>query len=201
MTTTQKVKIIVIGDSTCGKSSLLRQFVDKRFDPAQDMTVGVDLGFKTIMLQKRPVKLQIWDTSGQEIFHNITRVYYRGAHVILLVYDITNEQSYVHCKKWLDHIDSVWRDEYRPVILLVGNKTDLGCHRVISQKEGMAFAEKHGLFFGETSAKTAEGVEDALLVPVAAFVKSHPTLVMEDLIGLELETSDGGVAFTSGCCW
>jgi Ras-related protein Rab-2A len=66
--TTQKVKVIVIGDSTCGKSSLLRQFVDNRFDPAQDMTVGVDLGFKTISLQQRNIKVQIWDTSGQEVF-------------------------------------------------------------------------------------------------------------------------------------
>ncbi len=199
--TIHKVKIIVIGDSTCGKSSLLRQFVDKRFDPAQDMTVGVDLGFKTISLQQHNIKLQIWDTSGQEVFHNITRVYYRGAHVILLVYDIANERSYLDCKKWLDHIHSVWRDDYEPVILLVGNKTDLGCRRVISQEEGAAFAERHGLLFAETSAKTGEGVEDAFLLPVSTFVKTHPTLMMEEAVGLELETPDGGMVLTSGCCW
>ena len=199
--TTQKVKVIVIGDSTCGKSSLLRQFVDNRFDPAQDMTVGVDLGFKTISLQQRNIKVQIWDTSGQEVFHNITTVYYRGAHVILLVYDIANERSYLHCKKWLDHIHSVWRDEYAPMIVLVGNKTDLGCHRVISREDGERFAQKHGLLFAETSAKTGDGVEDAFLLPVSAFIKAHPTLVMEETGGLELDTPDAGIALTSGCCW
>lgn len=199
--TAQKVKIIIIGDSTCGKSSLLRQFVDKRFDPAQDMTIGVDLGFKTISLQSHRVKLQVWDTSGQDVFHNITRVYYRGAHVILLVYDISNERSYIHCKKWLDHIRSVWRDDYEPVILLVGNKTDLGCRRVILQEDGAAFADRHGLLFAETSAKTGEGVEDAFLLPVSTFVKAHPSLVMEEIVGLELETPDIGMTLTSGCCW
>jgi Ras-related protein Rab-2A len=199
--TSQKVKVIIIGDSTCGKSSLLRQFVDRRFEPAQDMTIGVDLGFKTVTLQQRPVKLQIWDTSGQEVFNNITRVYYRGAHVILLVYDIANEQSYMHCKHWLDHIRSVWRDEYEPIILLVGNKIDLGCRRVISREDGATFAEKHGLLFTETSAKTGEDVEDAFLLPVSTFIKAHPTLVIEETGGLELETPDPVIAFTSGCCW
>jgi small GTP-binding protein len=199
--TNQKVKVIIIGDSTCGKSSLLRQFIDKRFDPSQDMTIGVDLGFKTITLHHRDVKLQIWDTSGQEVFHNITRVYYRGAHVILLVYDITNERSYLHIKQWLDHIQNVWRDEYQPTILLLGNKTDLACHRVISREEAASFAKKHDLLFTETSAKTGEGVEDSFLIPVSVFIKTHPLLNIEEGGGLELETPNSGVDITSGCCW
>jgi Ras-related protein Rab-2A len=199
--TSQKVKVIVIGDSTCGKTSLLRQFVDNRFDPSQDMTIGVDLGFKSVTLNNRLVKLQIWDTSGQEVFHNITRVYYRGAHVILLVYDITNERSYLHIKQWLDHIHNVWRDEYQPTILLVGNKSDIAYQRVIPRHEAEAFASRHGLLFTETSAKTGEGVEDSFLIPVLAFVRSHPLLTMEEGSALELETPDPGITITSGCCW
>jgi Ras-related protein Rab-2A len=199
--TTQKVKVIVIGDSTCGKSSLLCQFVNNRFDPSQDMTIGVDLGCKTITLHHRPVTLQIWDTSGQEVFHNITRVYYRGAHVILLVYDITNERSYLHIQQWLDHIQNVWRDEYQPTILLVGNKSDLECHRVIPREEGEAFAKRHGLLFAETSAKTGEGVEDSFLIPASTFIKTHPLLDIDEGGGLELETPDSGIELTSGCCW
>ena len=201
---TTRIKVIVIGDSTCGKTSLLRQFVDKRFDPLQDMTVGVDLGFKNIQIGERFFKAQIWDTSGQEVFQSITRVYYRGAHVILLVYDVTNERSYVHVKKWFDHIRSVWRDDYSPTVILVGNKTDLGCHRVISTEEGEAFAWRHDMMFCETSAKTGEGVEDAFLLPVFAFVKTHPSILYEEA-ALELETPGEGLGMTltsdSGCCW
>lgn len=199
-----RVKILIIGDSTCGKTSLLRQFVNQRFDPAQDMTIGVDLGFRTITVGERCVKLQIWDTSGQDIFSSITRVYYRGVHVILLVYDLTNERSYHHVKKWLDHIQSVWRDDYQPIIMLVGNKMDIGCHRVISQKEAEAFAKRNELLFAETSAKSGEGVEDVFLIPVSTFLKTHPSLVMEDIGLVDLETPDPNILTLtsgSGCCW
>ncbi len=199
-----KIKMIVVGDSQCGKSSLLEQFIHGRFEPSREMTVGVDLAFKTVPMMDRNVRLQLWDLAGQSTFHNIIRVYYRGAHVILFVYDITDERSFEHIKHWLDRIQSAWSSDYSPTMILVGNKTDLGWKRMISTEVGEAFARRNGMMFCETSAKLGEGVEDAFLLPVFSFVKSHSSLLYEES-GLELETAGEGLgaALTSGsgCCW
>ena len=116
-------------------------------------------------LNEKGIKLQIWDTAGQEVFHSITRVYYRGSHVILLVYDVTEERSFEHIRNWLDRIQTAWRDDVTPTIMLVGNKTDVGRYRMVSRERGEAFARRHDVMFCETSAKLGEGVEDAFLLP------------------------------------
>jgi len=195
--------MIVVGDSQCGKSSLLQQFVHGRFEPAREMTVGVDLAFKTMALRDRSVRMQLWDLAGQCTFHNIIRVYYRGAHVILFVYDVTDERSFEHVRHWLDRIQSAWSNDYSPVMMLVGNKTDRGCERVVAREVGEAFARRHDMMFCETSAKTGEGVEDAFLVPAYAFVKSHASVLEEAEAGLDLVTLDGeeGMRTISDCCW
>ena len=197
-----KIKMIVVGDSQCGKSSLLQQFIYGRFEPSREMTVGVDLAFKTVTMLDRNVRLQLWDLAGQSTFHNIIRVYYRGAHVILFVYDVTDERSFEHVRHWLDRIQTAWSSDYSPTMILVGNKTDLGCRRVITREAGEAFARRNGMMFCETSAKLGDGVEDAFLLPVFSFMKSHPSLLYEET-GLELETAGEGVGLTSssGCCW
>ena len=197
--TASKLKMIVVGDSQCGKSSLLQQFVHGRFEPGREMTVGVDLAFKTVRLKEKGIKLQIWDTAGQEVFHSITRVYYRGSHVILLVYDVTEERSFEHIRNWLDRIQTAWRGDVTPTIMLVGNKTDLGCHRMVSRERGEAFARRNGMMFCETSAKLGEGVEDAFLLPTYAFVKAHPSLLCEEE-ALELETPGEEITSGTNCC-
>jgi small GTP-binding protein len=198
---TSKLKMILVGNSQCGKSSLLQQFVHHRFEPSKDMTIGVDLSFKTVKLLDKHVKLQIWDTAGQEAFHSITRIYYRGANVVLLVYDVTNEHSFVHVRSWLDRIQSVWKDDYSPMVMLVGNKSDLVRDRVISREEGELFARRHDMMFAETSAKVGENVEDAFLLPVLSFMKNHPDLLEETDETVFMETDAGGEDRTSGCCW
>ena len=107
------------------------------------------------------VKLQIWDTAGQESFRSITRSYYRGAAGALLVYDITRRDSFVHLSRWLDEA----KQHAHPsmVILLIGNKSDLEHRRAVSTEEGQAFADANGLLFLETSAKTSHNVEEAFL--------------------------------------
>ena len=200
---TSKLKMIVVGDSQCGKSSLLQQFVYERFDPSRDLTVGVDLAFKTVQLLDKQVKLQLWDLSGQSTFHNIIRVYYRGAHVILFVYDVTDERSFDHIRNWLDRIQSAWVNDYSPAMMLVGCKTDRGCDRVVTREAGEAFAQRHDMMFCETSAKLGEGVEDAFLLPAYAFVKAHRSM-LEAEAGLDLvtpEDGEGGLRVVSGCCW
>ena len=117
------LKYIVIGDTSVGKSCILLQFLEKKFKFDHDTTIGVEFGSKVISVNDKQVKLQIWDTAGQETFKSITRSYYRGSIGVVLVYDITNRDSFSNISKWLDETKSYANDKV--VIMLVGNKTDL----------------------------------------------------------------------------
>mmetsp|Transcript_22028 Transcript_22028/g.32748 ORF Transcript_22028/g.32748 Transcript_22028/m.32748 type:complete len:207 (+) Transcript_22028:887-1507(+) len=154
-------KYIIVGDTGVGKSCLLLQFTDKRFQPVHDLTIGVEFGSRTISIDENQIKLQIWDTAGQEKFRSITRSYYRGASGALLVYDITRRDTFEHLTSWLDDCKQFSNENI--VIMLIGNKCDLESQRVVSTEEGQQFAAEHNLTFLETSAKTAENVEKAFL--------------------------------------
>mmetsp|Transcript_23833 Transcript_23833/g.33586 ORF Transcript_23833/g.33586 Transcript_23833/m.33586 type:complete len:216 (-) Transcript_23833:281-928(-) len=151
-------KYIIIGDTGVGKSCLLMQFTDKRFQSVHDLTIGVEFGVKMISVEGEQVKLQIWDTAGQESFRSITRSYYRGAAGALVVYDITRRETFQHVETWLKEA----RQSANPatVIMLVGNKADLEHRRQVSYEEAEQFAKDEGLLFFETSAKTAANVEE-----------------------------------------
>jgi Ras-related protein Rab-1A len=148
-------KIIIIGDSGTGKSSLLVKFVDNTYDEHYISTIGVDFKIKTVDVDGRKCKLQIWDTAGQERFRNITTAYYRGAHGIILVYDTTNGESFNNTKFWLGEITKYASESVQ--ILLIGNKTDRSDKRV-SFQEGDDFAKRNNILFLETSAKTGANV-------------------------------------------
>ncbi|KAG6522750.1 hypothetical protein ZIOFF_019902 [Zingiber officinale] len=154
-------KYIVIGDTGVGKSCLLLQFTDKRFQPVHDLTIGVEFGARMINIDKKPIKLQIWDTAGQESFRSITRSYYRGAAGALLVYDITRRETFNHLASWLE--DARQHANAKMTIMLIGNKSDLAHRRAVSAEEGEQFAKDHGLIFMEASAKTAQNVEEAFI--------------------------------------
>jgi len=139
----------------------LLQFTDKRFQPVHDLTIGVEFGARMINLDEKLVKLQIWDTAGQESFRSITRSYYRGAAGALLVYDITRRDTFQHLGRWLE--EARQHSQSNMVIMLIGNKNDLEHRRAVSTDEGQAFADANGLIFMETSAKTAHNVEQAFL--------------------------------------
>ncbi|CAI2377533.1 unnamed protein product [Moneuplotes crassus] len=154
-------KYIIVGDSAVGKSCLLLQFTDKRFKSTHDLTIGVEFGSRTVEVGDKSVKLQIWDTAGQESFRSITRSYYRGSIGALLVYDITQRQSFENLQKWMEEMKE--NAHSRMTIILVGNKTDLESERQVSYEEGQAFAKDNGLVFFETSAKCAYNVDKAFL--------------------------------------
>ncbi|KAG5561021.1 hypothetical protein RHGRI_004146 [Rhododendron griersonianum] len=162
-------KYIIIGDTGVGKSCLLLQFTDKRFQPVHDLTIGVEFGARMITIENKPVKLQIWDTvcflfsmciAGQESFRSITRSYYRGAAGALLVYDITRRETFNHLASWLE--DARQHANANMSIMLIGNKCDLAHRRAVSTEEGEQFAKEHGLIFMEASAKTAQNVEEVM---------------------------------------
>jgi Ras-related protein Rab-2A len=122
-------KYIIVGDSSVGKSCLLLQFTDARFKPSHDLTIGVEFGSRAIMIPETSsnVKLQIWDTAGQESFRSITKAYYRGAICALLVYDITRRNSFEDLQRWLEEMYEHGNSDM--VICLVGNKVDLDKNR------------------------------------------------------------------------
>ncbi|KAK7945451.1 hypothetical protein WMY93_001179 [Mugilogobius chulae] len=122
---------------------------------------GVEFGARMITIDGKQIKLQIWDTAGQESFRSITRSYYRGAAGALLVYDITRRDTFNHLTTWLE--DARQHSNSNMVIMLIGNKSDLESRREVKKEEGEAFAREHGLIFMETSAKTASNVEEAFI--------------------------------------
>jgi len=154
-------KYIIVGDTAVGKSCLLLQFTDKRFQPVHDLTIGVEFGSRTVTIDGNQVKLQIWDTAGQEKFRSITRSYYRGTTGALLVYDITRRETFEHLTDWLE--DCRKYSNPNMVIMLIGNKCDLEEKRAVPREEGEKFAKQNGLFFLETSAKTDQNVDDAFI--------------------------------------
>lgn len=157
-------KYIIIGDSAVGKSCLLLQFTDHRFQAVHDLTVGVEFGARMVTIDKQQIKLQIWDTAGQESFRSITRSYYRGAAGALLVYDVTRRETFQHLGTWLE--DARAHSNPNMVIMLVGNKCDMpDDKRQVSKEEGEQFARERGLMFIETSAKEAINVEEAFQRP------------------------------------
>jgi len=159
-------KYIIIGDTGVGKSCLLLQFSDKRFQPVHDLTIGVEFGARMVTVQGKQIKLQIWDTAGSESFQSITRSYYRGAAGALLVYDVTRRETFDHLTRWLE--EARQNANANMVVMLIGNKVDLEARRVVSYEEGQKFAQEHGLIFLETSAKTAHNVEEAFVGTAAA---------------------------------
>lgn len=153
-------KYVIIGDTGVGKSCLLLQFTDRRFRADKDATIGVEFGMRTIPIDGQRMKLQVWDTAGQESFRSITRSYYRGAAAALLVYDVSRRETFDHVARWLEEVHAVAGQ--RLVVILIGNKTDLP-RREVSREEGAEFARQHGLSFLETSAKTADNVDEAFV--------------------------------------
>ena len=131
-----------------------------------DLTIGVEFGSRTVNLGGMTVKLQIWDTAGQESFRSITRSYYRGAAGALLVYDICRRETFLHLTSWLE--DARQHASPNMTIMLIGNKSDLDHMRAVSYEEGQDFAREHGMVFLETSARTAQNVEDAFVRTAAA---------------------------------
>lgn len=154
-------KVLIIGDSSVGKSCLLLQFSDQTFSDNYVSTIGVDFKIRTIDVNGRQIKLQIWDTAGQERFQSITANYYHGSHAIAIVYDITSRQSFENVRKWISEVDRLANPQVCK--LLVGNKADLQDKREVSKEDGQSLADGLGIPFMETSAKTAYNVKDMFM--------------------------------------
>jgi len=163
-------KLLLIGDSGVGKSCLLLRFADDTYTESYISTIGVDFKIRTIQLEGKTIKLQIWDTAGQERFRTITSSYYRGAHGIIVVYDVTDQDSFNNVKQWLGEIDRYASESVNK--LLVGNKSDLTSQKVVDFDVAKEFADSLQIPFLEASAKSAQNVEQAFLT-MAAEIKTR----------------------------
>jgi len=144
-------KLLIIGNSAVGKTSFLFRYADDSFTSAFVSTVGIDFKVKTVVRNNKRVKLQIWDTAGQERYRTITTAYYRGAMGFILMYDITNEDSFNAVQDWATQIKTYSWDSAQ--VLLVGNKADMASERVVTHERGQELANQLGFDFFECSAK------------------------------------------------
>jgi len=151
------LKVITIGNSGVGKSAIVNKFVHNIFNESHDITIGVEFATKIINTDDKKLKIQLWDTAGQECFRSIARQYYRDSAGIILVYDITNRKSFDDLQIWIDEIRKITIDN--PVIVLVGNKCDLDIKRVVSSGEGIELAKNNNFLFTEISVKSNLGIK------------------------------------------
>ncbi len=173
------VKVVLTGPINVGKTSIITQYKEGEFFDRYMQTIGVDFQTKTITLNNKIVKIQAWDTAGQERFQTMTNGYYRGARAILLVYDITNQESFDRLEEyWFDHIDVAIKDKQVPCYL-VGNKDDLEHSRAIDKVTAMTLAGKHGYTFYETSAKNKHNI-DKVFTDIATQVMNLSSINCKD---------------------
>ena len=191
------VKVLLVGDSGVGKSSLLARFISDSFDE-QGPTVGVDFKLKHVDVDGTRLKLTVWDTAGQERFRTLTSSYYRGAHGVVFVYDVTSRESFENAREtWRKEVE-MYGTIANSVKIVIGNKIDREDERTVARKEGVAFAKEYGCLFLECSAKTKVRVAEAFDELVKGILDAPGLLVDEVDDGVKL----GAYADRAGggCC-
>ena len=163
------VKLLLIGNSGVGKTSLLLRYVDDTFSTTFITTIGIDFRIKTIDINGKRVKLQIWDTAGQERFRTIAVSYYRGAMGILVVFDVTNRSSFTNLSEWLEHIKTYAQADIEKV--LVGNKCDLTEQRTVTEDEAKEYAKTLGVPLLQTSSKAGTNISEIFELLASLIIK------------------------------
>jgi Ras-related protein Rab-5C len=169
---TYQFKLVLLGDSAVGKSSLVLRFVKKQFFEYQESTIGAAFLTQTVAVNDFVVKFEIWDTAGQERYHSLAPMYYRGAAAAIVVYDITNRQSFVRAKSWVKELQRQGNPNI--VIALAGNKLDRQDQRSVDIEEAREYADTNSILFMETSAKTNHNVTEIFKTIARKLPKSQP---------------------------
>jgi Ras-related protein Rab-1A len=159
-------KFLIIGDAGVGKTSLAAHWIDGNFASAYIATIGVDFKVKKIDIDGTTVKIQVWDTAGQERYNTITSTYYRGCHGVIVVYDVTDRQSFLNVKKWIGDIEKYTESTSDLTVLLVANKCDQETRRVVPLREANEFCKYKQFLMPdaiEASAKTGQNVDKAFM--------------------------------------
>ncbi|KAM1229285.1 hypothetical protein ACFX11_039856 [Malus domestica] len=203
-------KVVLIGDSAVGKSQLLARFARNEFSLESKATIGVEFQTKTLVIDHKTIKAQIWDTAGQERYRAVTSAYYRGSVGAMLVYDITKPQSFDHVTKWLEELRA--HADNNIVVMLVGNKSDLGTLRAVPSEDAKEFAQRENLFFMEASALEATNVESAFVTVLTEIYRilGKKSLIPNEeaesgssslLKGTKLVPGQEPEPQASSCCW
>ena len=188
-------KILIIGESGVGKTCLLLRFTEDSFTTTFLTTIGIDFKIKIINLEDKLIKLQIWDTAGQERFRTITKTYYKGAHGIILTYDVTDQDSFKNIRNWIKQIEANAQGNVKRV--LVGNKCDKP-DRVVTEEEGKKLADDYSMSFFETSAKTNKNVTEVFYHLTKEILKANEG--NKELGGKKLTKTDNSKEGKRGCC-
>jgi Ras-related protein Rab-18 len=197
-------KILLVGDSGVGKSSILLQFTDGYFNENLGSTIGVDFRIKIMSLEDsdgntKKVKATIWDTAGQERFRTLTSAYYRGAQGVIFVYDVSRKESFDELDSWLNEVTTYAADAGKHLVkVLLGNKIDRDA--VVKKGDAVRWAEDHGMLFLQSSAKTTEGISNVFEEVVRKILESPELLqrMTEARQASQISVQSSGKK--TGCC-
>ncbi|XP_042588904.1 ras-related protein Rab-6A isoform X2 [Cyprinus carpio] len=195
----RKFKLVFLGEQSVGKTSLITRFMYDSFDNTYQATIGIDFLSKTMYLEDRTIRLQLWDTAGQERFRSLIPSYIRDSAAAVVVYDITNVNSFQQTTKWIDDVRTERGSDV--IIMLVGNKTDLADKRQVSIEEGERKAKELNVMFIETSAKAGYNVKQLFRRVAAALpgMESTQDKSREDMIDIKLEKPPEQPVSEGGC--
>ncbi|XP_064318891.1 ras-related protein Rab-41 isoform X7 [Phalacrocorax carbo] len=195
----RKFKLVFLGEQSVGKTSLITRFMYDSFDNTYQATIGIDFLSKTMYLEDRTIRLQLWDTAGQERFRSLIPSYIRDSAVAVIVFDVTNLNSFQQTSKWIDDVRTERGSDV--IIMLVGNKTDLADKRQVSVEEGERKAQELNMMCIETSAKAGYNVKQLFRRVAAALpgMDSTPEKSKEDMIDIKLEKPPEQPVTESGC--
>ena len=189
------IKLLLIGNAYVGKTLIVQKFIDNSFSKNTISTIGVDLQNKIVDINGKKVKYLIWDTAGEERLKTMTYSYYRGCNVILVVFDVTDRQSFDNVNNWVECIDKFAKSNV--LRILVGNKIDLTDKRVVSNDEGKKLAEKYKLKYYEISALKSEGLNEMFEDAAKEYVEIYEQKCMKNF---QLKKQKKKEKQKKGCC-
>lgn len=173
-------KILILGDSGVGKSAILKQYIDQTFDATYMTTIGIDYACKVIHLQDKKIKLSIWDTAGQERFRSITKAYMRGIQCVLLVYDITDMQSFIDIERWIEMVQAHSYEQHIQYFI-IGNKSDLNAKRLVPIEKATMLAEKYNCNHFEVTATNYQSIRDMFYAIAKSLTRDVLKFIPEEI--------------------
>lgn len=194
----REVKVVLLGDSGVGKSSIVMRFVSNTYDKYNESTIGASFMSKMIMVDGHSIKYQIWDTAGQEKYHSLAPMYYRGAAAAIVVYDITKRSTFETLKAWVKELQQLGPPDI--IICVCGNKADLKDQREVDSADAKRYAQEIGAIFFETSAKSgdASGKVQDMFVDVARKLPAALEPAISDTTNLREPRAGKGAASSGG---
>ena len=202
----KRVKFIIIGDKTVGKSCIINQFIEKQFINEYIQSIGSDKIKKEIEIEGKKLNLEIWDTVGQEEYRAVNKIFIKNAQIALIVYDITNRKSFENLNNWYNLIFEINKDS-NVIVGVTANKTDLYENQVVDSEEGKNFADEKKISFFETSAKDYESIENVFIQLSKIYINKVQKIVEEEIeernsVGLKKDDKNNrdNIKKKKGCC-